>query len=332
MICDTMYSLADSVSMKEDWGHSSNIVAIDLCHGAQRQAAGAVPPRTDLLRCRHRADARRKRPLRGTDPRAGSRWRCCAPMTALKSASDRKPLRGSSRSLWLAALAASCWPALLSLALGRRANTTRCSMAGSGWPRATCRKQRARRRHRRGKPGCHRQLAMAAQHARDDDPPAGRKAARRRSGSTSCSSNPTRSARRDSRRLYAPDRPRHRRRGSSGLESMDGDFADAISTAPVVLGRAGVQLGGADPATLTQWATITGTPPASLPRYPVVQTQSGSARIARAGLWHAQRHARWRWRGARAFRWCCKTGEALVPGLALELVRVAMEQRSGSRS
>lgn len=35
VICDTMYSLADSVSMKEDWGHSSNIVAIDLCHGAK---------------------------------------------------------------------------------------------------------------------------------------------------------------------------------------------------------------------------------------------------------------------------------------------------------
>ena len=34
VICDTMYSLADSVSMKEDWGHSSNIVAIDLCHEA----------------------------------------------------------------------------------------------------------------------------------------------------------------------------------------------------------------------------------------------------------------------------------------------------------
>ncbi|MET0251871.1 MAG: MBL fold metallo-hydrolase [Novosphingobium sp.] len=35
VICDTMYSLADSVSMKEDWGHSSNIVAIDLCHEAR---------------------------------------------------------------------------------------------------------------------------------------------------------------------------------------------------------------------------------------------------------------------------------------------------------
>ena len=40
VVCDTMYSLADSVSMKEDWGHSSNIVAVDLCHeaGARRLA------------------------------------------------------------------------------------------------------------------------------------------------------------------------------------------------------------------------------------------------------------------------------------------------------
>jgi phosphoribosyl 1,2-cyclic phosphodiesterase len=35
VVCDTMYSLAESVSMKEDWGHSSNIVAVDLCHEAR---------------------------------------------------------------------------------------------------------------------------------------------------------------------------------------------------------------------------------------------------------------------------------------------------------
>ena len=35
VICDTMYSLADTISMKEDWGHSSNLVAIDLCHEAK---------------------------------------------------------------------------------------------------------------------------------------------------------------------------------------------------------------------------------------------------------------------------------------------------------
>jgi len=31
VIFDTMYSLADSVTMKADWGHSSNIVAVDMC-------------------------------------------------------------------------------------------------------------------------------------------------------------------------------------------------------------------------------------------------------------------------------------------------------------
>jgi phosphoribosyl 1,2-cyclic phosphodiesterase len=40
VICDTMYSLADAVSLKQDLGHSSNVVAVDLCHaaGARRLA------------------------------------------------------------------------------------------------------------------------------------------------------------------------------------------------------------------------------------------------------------------------------------------------------
>jgi phosphoribosyl 1,2-cyclic phosphodiesterase len=39
-ICDTMYSLGDTVSLKQDWGHSSNVVAVDLCRaaGAKRLA------------------------------------------------------------------------------------------------------------------------------------------------------------------------------------------------------------------------------------------------------------------------------------------------------
>jgi phosphoribosyl 1,2-cyclic phosphodiesterase len=36
LIFDAMYSLADSVSMKEDWGHSSNVMGVELC-----QMAGA---------------------------------------------------------------------------------------------------------------------------------------------------------------------------------------------------------------------------------------------------------------------------------------------------
>ncbi|MFS0736710.1 MBL fold metallo-hydrolase [Sphingomonas sp. 1P06PA] len=34
VVFDTMYSLADSVTMKEDWGHSSALVAVDLCQNA----------------------------------------------------------------------------------------------------------------------------------------------------------------------------------------------------------------------------------------------------------------------------------------------------------
>ena len=36
VVFDAMYSLADAVSMKEDWGHSSNVVGVELC-----QMAGA---------------------------------------------------------------------------------------------------------------------------------------------------------------------------------------------------------------------------------------------------------------------------------------------------
>src|SRR4051812_15904892 len=35
VICDTMYSLAETSSTKEHWGHSSNVVAIDLCRQAR---------------------------------------------------------------------------------------------------------------------------------------------------------------------------------------------------------------------------------------------------------------------------------------------------------
>jgi phosphoribosyl 1,2-cyclic phosphodiesterase len=34
VVADTMYSLAESITMKADWGHSSNVMAVNLCHGA----------------------------------------------------------------------------------------------------------------------------------------------------------------------------------------------------------------------------------------------------------------------------------------------------------
>jgi phosphoribosyl 1,2-cyclic phosphodiesterase len=35
VIFDAMYSLADSISVKADWGHSSNVVGVDLCQAAR---------------------------------------------------------------------------------------------------------------------------------------------------------------------------------------------------------------------------------------------------------------------------------------------------------
>jgi ribonuclease BN (tRNA processing enzyme) len=34
VVFDAMYSLSDAISIKADWGHSSNIVAVELCQRA----------------------------------------------------------------------------------------------------------------------------------------------------------------------------------------------------------------------------------------------------------------------------------------------------------
>ena len=52
VIFDAMYSLADAISVKADWGHSSNIVGVELCQMARRAAPVPVPPRAGLRRRR----------------------------------------------------------------------------------------------------------------------------------------------------------------------------------------------------------------------------------------------------------------------------------------
>lgn len=37
-----MYSLADSVSVKEDWGHSSNVMGVELCQQAKAKRLALV--------------------------------------------------------------------------------------------------------------------------------------------------------------------------------------------------------------------------------------------------------------------------------------------------
>ena len=44
VIFDAMYSLADSISVKADWGHSSNVVGVELCQLARARHPVPVPP------------------------------------------------------------------------------------------------------------------------------------------------------------------------------------------------------------------------------------------------------------------------------------------------
>ncbi|WP_033926620.1 CHASE2 domain-containing protein [Sphingomonas sp. 35-24ZXX] len=247
-------------------------------------------------------------------------------MTALKSPSRSIVIARPSRSLWLAALGGFVLAGLLSLALGDREQNAVFdgwqrlaprSMADSNvrvvaigeesldvigswpWPRSVLATM-TRRLTEGGAAAIGFDILFVEPDA----------------------VSPTRFS-----RLYAPTDPAIQA-WIERLESQDGDFSDAISTAPVVLGRAGVTLGGADPATLTQWATITGTPPASLPRYPVVQTnlEALESRAPGFGMLNGTPDSDG---VVRAVPLVLKTGEALVPGLALEMVRVTLEQRTG---
>ena len=249
-------------------------------------------------------------------------------MTALKSVSDRTRSRSPwpSRSLWIAALAGFAIAALLSLALNPRAHNA----VFDGWQRIAPRNLSASNVRviaigdesldvvgswpwpRRIFAELTNRLAAGGASAIGFDiifaePDA---------------VSPSRFG-----RLYAPDDPAIAA-WLGQLGSMDDEFAEAISAAPVVLGRAGVTLGGADPEELTQWATVTGTPPAGLQRFNLVQRnlETLESRASGFGLLNGRPDGDGR---VRAVPLVMQTGEAIVPGLALELARVAMERASG---
>ena len=247
-------------------------------------------------------------------------------MTASKSSSSAVRISNPPRSLWLAALVGFVLAALLSLALGAREQ----NIVFDGWQRMAPRdlSESQVRIVAIGDeslevigswPWPRRVLATMTQRIAEGgaaaigfdilfvEPDA---------------VSPTRFS-----RLYAPDDPAIRA-WLDQLDSMDADFADAISTAPVVLGRAGVKLGGADPAGLTQWATISGSTPPALLRYPLVQSnlEALEARAPGFGLLNGAPDGDG---VVRSVPLVMKTGEALAPGLALEMMRVAIEQLHG---
>jgi phosphoribosyl 1,2-cyclic phosphodiesterase len=52
VIFDAQYSLADAISVKEDWGHSSNVVGVEMCATRPGEAPVPLPSRADLRRRR----------------------------------------------------------------------------------------------------------------------------------------------------------------------------------------------------------------------------------------------------------------------------------------
>ena len=74
VIFDAMYSLAEAISVKADWGHSSNIVGVELCQLARRQAPVLFHHEPAFDDATHRARAGGNAPLRGDH--AHRRRRC----------------------------------------------------------------------------------------------------------------------------------------------------------------------------------------------------------------------------------------------------------------
>ena len=69
VIFDGMYSLADAVSVKADWGHSSNLVGVELCQAAGVRQLCLFHHEPAMDDASHRRGARGDPALRGNHPR-----------------------------------------------------------------------------------------------------------------------------------------------------------------------------------------------------------------------------------------------------------------------
>ena len=106
------------------------------------------------------------------------------------------------------------------------------------------------------------------------------------------------------------------------LDNMDGIFAQVLGSAPVVLPRLGVPYDGVDPATLLLEPVVAGRPPAGVARYPEVLASLPDFEGVARGLAS--------FNGApdddaivRRVPLTVTMGRQAMPGLAVELVRVA---------
>ena len=245
VICDTMYSLADSVSMKEDWGHSSNLVAVDLCHEAQAKCLALFhhePTYEDEdIQRMHEESIRYEELTRDGPPLEVI---CAYDGLEVRRLSRRRPARRVVLT-WLAMTLARrpAQPRRLASACDAA-----CSTAGRRRARATCRR-----------PTCAscmiddqsievgRPLAVAALLSCPADRRAGRARAPRSSPSTSCFPEHDRVRPETFVSLY-PELSAGAAAEVKALEPMDELFGKVIGTAPVVLAHAGVDEAPAEPA------------------------------------------------------------------------------------
>ena len=104
VIFDAMYSLAEATSVKADWGHSSNIVGVELCQLAGRAAAVPVPPRAGATTTRPSAACSPKRAASRRSRAPAHRCASRPPTTGWKSSCEpgarhgRPPRAGSAAS------------------------------------------------------------------------------------------------------------------------------------------------------------------------------------------------------------------------------------------
>ncbi len=98
VIFDAMYSLADAISVKADWGHSSNIVGVELCQMARAKHLALFhhePANDDAAIAAH---PQGRAAPRGAHARRRTRSRSSRPTTAWRSISEPRARRARPRS------------------------------------------------------------------------------------------------------------------------------------------------------------------------------------------------------------------------------------------
>ena len=170
VIFDAMYSLADAISVKADWGHSSNIVGVELCQMAEARHLCLFhhePVFDDAAIDAVLAETRRLEEItRGASRAARQRGLRRDGNSAVTPRAERRAAAGWIDRIGLVGVVLSAGLRRARLACSRR-GPTGCSRRGSTRyqslaPRQVERPAGHRRRDRPEEPRRHRPVAVAA--------------------------------------------------------------------------------------------------------------------------------------------------------------------------